>query len=92
MNGVAGYIRPTYNGTYENNMDCEWRVRTPWNSLVRFHFESFDLENSTDCVFDYLELEAWSGVNLVGWVVIQSDVSACHIPILTLFFNWLNIL
>ncbi|XP_037802790.1 exoskeleton protein RP43-like isoform X2 [Penaeus monodon] len=68
MNSLFGYIRPTYNGSYENNMDCEWRVTTPETSLVRFHFESFDLENSTGCVFDYLELEDLSmpGFMLTG--------------------------
>lgn len=92
MSGSSGDLRTSILGFYENDMDCAWTVSTPGNSLVHLHFESFDLENSTDCVFDYLELEAWSGVNLAGWVVIQSDVSACYIPILTLIFNWLNIL
>ncbi|XP_063599667.1 cubilin-like [Penaeus indicus] len=76
MNSIAGSIRPSYNGTYENSMDCEWRVTMPGNLLVRFHFESFDLEDSTDCVFDYLELEDLSvpGLNLTGGRLCGSEV------------------
>lgn len=71
MDSNYGYIRATFNDTYDNNMDCEWRVTTPVQYPIHFYFESFDLEHSADCGFDYLELEdlAMPGHNLTGLVV-----------------------
>lgn len=57
LDSGSGVIRPTYTDTYDNDMDCEWRVTTSENSVLYFHFESFDLEGSTGCPFDYVEVE-----------------------------------
>nr|XP_027229180.1 tolloid-like protein 1 [Penaeus vannamei] len=71
-----GYIRATFNDTYNNNMDCEWRVTTPVQYPIHFYFESFDLEHSADCGFDYLELEDLSmpGHNLTGGRLCGSEI------------------
>ena len=41
---------------YRNLADCRWFIVAPPGSLVRLRFISFDLEASSECQFDSVEI------------------------------------
>jgi len=46
---------PGFPTAYRNNLDCTWTIRpAAGNKAVKFTFETFELERSTDCRFDYV--------------------------------------
>ncbi|XP_037091349.1 CUB domain-containing protein 2-like [Pollicipes pollicipes] len=47
---------PTHMQRYHHNMDCEWRIRVPGNERVQLVFDSFELEGSFNCIFDFVEV------------------------------------
>nr|VZI15896.1 unnamed protein product [Spirometra erinaceieuropaei] len=47
---------PDYPNNYPPNSKCIWRIEVPVGFSVLLTFESFDLEEETDCSFDYLEI------------------------------------
>ncbi|BHF63126.1 Bone morphoproteintic protein 1 [Sparganum proliferum] len=47
---------PDYPNNYPPNSNCIWRIEVPVGFSVLLTFESFDLEEETDCRFDYLEI------------------------------------
>ncbi|BHF62984.1 Bone morphoproteintic protein 1 [Sparganum proliferum] len=47
---------PDYPNNYPPNSYCIWRIEVPVGFSVLLTFESFDLEEETDCRFDYLEI------------------------------------
>ena len=59
--GEIQEIKTPYFGTqYPNNMDCGWSIRLNTTGMRRpeltFKFTAFDLEESTNCSADYVEL------------------------------------
>ncbi|CRL00998.1 CLUMA_CG014207, isoform A [Clunio marinus] len=56
--GTSGTIAtpkyPTEN--YENNQICEWNIKTDPSHSILFQFTDFDLESSTNCTKDYVEI------------------------------------
>ncbi|XP_073232071.1 uncharacterized protein [Porites lutea] len=59
--GEIQEIKTPYFGTqYPNNMDCGWSIRLNTTGMKRpeltFKFTAFDLEESTNCSADYVEL------------------------------------
>ncbi|BHF63125.1 Bone morphoproteintic protein 1 [Sparganum proliferum] len=47
---------PDYPNNYPPNSKCIWRIEVSVGFSVLLTFESFDLEEETDCLFDYLEI------------------------------------
>ncbi|BHF63145.1 Bone morphoproteintic protein 1 [Sparganum proliferum] len=47
---------PDYPNNYPPNSNCIWRIEVPVGFSVLLTFKSFDLEEETDCRFDYLEI------------------------------------
>lgn len=47
---------PTQNGAYQKNMLCEYLIRMPVGSRIEIKFKSFELEESRECEFDYIEV------------------------------------
>jgi cubilin len=43
-------------GTYPHNLMCEFLIQLPANSKIQIKFLKFDLEESDDCYFDFLEV------------------------------------
>ncbi|XP_055381621.1 dorsal-ventral patterning protein tolloid isoform X2 [Condylostylus longicornis] len=43
---------------YDENMDCEWTIKTTSGSNVQLFFNDFDVEDSTNCTYDYVEIYA----------------------------------
>ncbi|KAM7363855.1 tolloid-like protein 1 tolkin isoform 1-T3 [Cochliomyia hominivorax] len=64
----GGYLRATNqvqqfyshsrfgNHNYDTNMDCEWTIQAPPSSNVQLIFLTFDLENSENCTYDYVQV------------------------------------
>ena len=46
-------ISPNYPNNYENNKDCAITIRFP--ERVRLTFLAFDIEESSDCSWDYMQ-------------------------------------
>lgn len=47
---------PGYDGEYPPDVTCEYRIRLPEKSRIRITFLSFNLEESSDCGADYVEV------------------------------------
>ncbi|KAG7156659.1 Tolloid-like protein 2-like 1 [Homarus americanus] len=57
----SGYIDMwSANGTYQNNLDCEWRIFTSPGTVIHFTWMSFDLEGSSNCIYDYVQIQELS--------------------------------
>ena len=55
--GESGSIRsPNYPDSYPNNKECIWVIEAKNKYLVTLSFSSFQLENSSKCSNDYLEI------------------------------------
>lgn len=47
---------PIQNGVYQRNLLCEYLIRMPEGSHIQIKFTTFQLEESRDCEFDYIEV------------------------------------
>lgn len=41
---------------YGTDLDCIYTIRVPNGQQISLNFTQFDLENSTDCAFDFVEI------------------------------------
>lgn len=41
---------------YDRNIECVTRLYSNDGRMIRLAFETFDLESSSSCVYDYLEV------------------------------------
>ncbi|XP_014475365.1 PREDICTED: cubilin [Dinoponera quadriceps] len=59
---------PGHSSTYLPNMQCEWKIQLPPGERIRIAWLRFDLEVSTDCHFDFVEIYDGpdTSSNLVG--------------------------
>lgn len=49
---------PNYPSNYGANAECEWEIRVePGYKVVANFFQRFDLENSTNCQNDFVQVE-----------------------------------
>ncbi|XP_049269090.1 cubilin [Rhipicephalus sanguineus] len=55
----AMLLSANYPANYGNNLDCRYTVRKMSSSVCRLemNFERFDVESSTDCEYDYLDID-----------------------------------
>ena len=50
---------PNYPSAYAANVECEWEIRVePGYKVQASFYQRFDLENSTDCRNDFVEVES----------------------------------
>ena len=47
---------PNFPEPYENNKLCTWRILAPVGKVIELQFREFDVENSTLCVKDQLNV------------------------------------
>jgi len=47
---------PTTEGRYANDATCYWVIMAPANKAIRLHWISFEMEETQDCSFDYVEI------------------------------------
>ncbi|XP_054478628.1 cubilin [Anoplopoma fimbria] len=66
--GMFGSPDPNLDGRYEPRMDCLWTIEMPVNRAVNVTFNSFDLEGSSTCRYDYVKVYDGDNMNfsLVG--------------------------
>ena len=64
-----GFLQsPNYPDEYTPNKECVWRITVPNNYQVALKFQSFEIENHDNCVYDYLEVRDGYSANssLIG--------------------------
>uniref|UniRef100_A0AAQ4PGY7 Cubilin n=1 Tax=Gasterosteus aculeatus aculeatus TaxID=481459 RepID=A0AAQ4PGY7_GASAC len=54
--GMFGSPDPDLDGRYEPRMDCRWTIELPVNRAVNLTFNSFEVESSSTCVYDYVRV------------------------------------
>ena len=47
---------PIQDNTYPHNLVCEYIIKLTGNSRIKLSFKKFELEYSTDCKFDSIEV------------------------------------
>ncbi|BHF63149.1 Bone morphoproteintic protein 1 [Sparganum proliferum] len=72
---------PDYPNNYPPNSKCIWRIEVSVGFSVLLTFESFDLEEETDCLFDYLEIFDGSSEcsPMLRKLFTYSEISQCSI-------------
>lgn len=57
LTGMTGRLRyPPGGDSYEHNSQCAWVIRTNESLVLNVTFQSFDIEDSTECRFDWLQI------------------------------------
>ena len=57
LKNTTGYITsPNYPNNYPPNMNCVWKITVSHDKRVRFSFKSMDIEYTSGCYRDYVEL------------------------------------
>uniref|UniRef100_A0A3B5AXX3 Cubilin n=1 Tax=Stegastes partitus TaxID=144197 RepID=A0A3B5AXX3_9TELE len=66
--GMFGSPDPNLDGRYEPSMNCLWTIQMPVNKAVNLTFNSFELESSSTCRYDYVKVYDGDSVHfpLVG--------------------------
>lgn len=54
--GMFGTPDPNLDGRYEPWMDCVWTIEMPVNRAINLTFNSFDVEGSYSCNYDYVQV------------------------------------
>ena len=62
--GMFGSPDPNLDEKYEPRMDCLWIIEMPVNKAVNLSFNSFELESSSTCRYDYVKVRAYSHWNI----------------------------
>ena len=47
---------PNFPEDYQPNKECVWRITVPEGYQVALKFQSFEIENHDNCVYDYIEI------------------------------------
>ncbi|XP_013784459.2 tolloid-like protein 1, partial [Limulus polyphemus] len=47
---------PNYPEDYRPHKECVWKINVPETYQVALHFQSFEIENHDNCVYDYVEI------------------------------------
>lgn len=59
---------PNFPEDYQPNKECIWRIKVPEDFQVALKFQSFEIENHDNCVYDFLEIRDGenSSADLIG--------------------------
>ena len=53
----SGHLEsPNFPDDYQPNKECTWKITVPSDYQVALKFQSFEIENHDNCVYDYLEV------------------------------------
>ncbi|CAG2171053.1 unnamed protein product [Oppiella nova] len=64
INAEEGTLQsPNYPEDYRPNKECIWKITVPENFQVALKFQSFEIENHDNCVYDYLEVRDGHNMN-----------------------------
>ena len=57
INKASGSINsPNYPDTYKSNTDCTWFITVPRGQRIKFTVDNMDIEQETNCRYDYLRI------------------------------------
>ncbi|XP_066581573.1 protein tolkin [Prorops nasuta] len=56
LNSVGHLESPNYPEEYQSSKECVWRLSVPQDYQVALKFQSFEIENHDNCVYDYVEV------------------------------------
>ena len=57
LTGLNGTLQSPKEGwSYPPYLSCDWFITVPEGNIVKLHFDKFDLEWSSGCTWDYLEV------------------------------------
>ncbi|XP_014469873.1 PREDICTED: bone morphogenetic protein 1-like [Dinoponera quadriceps] len=56
LDGVGHLESPNYPEEYQSSKECVWRLSVPRDYQVALKFQSFEIENHDNCVYDYVEV------------------------------------
>ena len=58
-NKTRGFLySPNYPDNYFNNVDSTVTIRSPKNSRISVHFQFIDIEQQSDCLYDYIAVKS----------------------------------
>ena len=60
------FTSPNYPSNYGNHENCLWRITVPAGFAVSLTFNDFELENSSNCRYDYVKVEESGSGSLIG--------------------------
>ncbi|XP_002161936.3 tolloid-like protein 1 isoform X2 [Hydra vulgaris] len=69
QDGYLGmFSSKNYPNKYENNAFCEWKLTSPNSTVIQLRFTDFELEKSSGCRYDFLEIYNENPINfsLIG--------------------------
>ncbi|XP_071095432.1 tumor necrosis factor-inducible gene 6 protein-like, partial [Haliotis cracherodii] len=58
---------PTYSGLYKSDLHCQWNLTSGSSDALQLEFETFSLQDSPECINDYLEIYSNSGDLIDRW-------------------------
>ncbi|XP_011344122.1 tolloid-like protein 2 isoform X3 [Ooceraea biroi] len=56
LDSIGHLESPNYPEEYQSSKECVWRLSVPQDYQVALKFESFEIENHDNCVYDYVEV------------------------------------
>ncbi|XP_043484069.1 tolloid-like protein 2 isoform X1 [Leptopilina heterotoma] len=56
LEGVGHLESPNYPEEYQSSKECVWRLSVPQDYQVALKFQSFEIENHDNCVYDFVEI------------------------------------
>lgn len=51
-----GIRSPDWPNNYGHDRECSWKIQVPVGQQIMLNFTVFDLENHTNCNYDFLEI------------------------------------
>ncbi|XP_048238678.1 cubilin-like isoform X2 [Haliotis rufescens] len=58
---------PTDSGLYKSDLHCQWNLTSGSSDALQLEFETFSLQDSPECINDYLEIYSSSGDLIDRW-------------------------
>lgn len=56
LDGTGHLESPNYPEEYQSSKECAWKLSVPQDYQVALKFQSFEIENHDNCVYDYVEV------------------------------------
>jgi CUB domain. len=59
LSGLSGSLQYPHSGSieYSHNVNCAWLIITNTTKVLQLNFTKFDVEHSTNCEFDFLQVQ-----------------------------------
>ena len=55
-NRTGTFKSPGYPNFYPHGVDCLWEIRVPAGLQIRLSFDSFSIEHTETCAWDYVQI------------------------------------